>query len=110
MKRPKCSEEQIVYAIGQADAGTTIPTGPTERWSMDIVYDIRADGRPFRVLTVVDHGTGFQSRALEDWAYRRGVQVGLHSAGKTRGKRRFAISPSHGGVCTTGEDHPSSVG
>ena len=23
----------------------------------------------------VDHGTEFQSRALEDWAYRRGVQL-----------------------------------
>jgi putative transposase len=23
----------------------------------------------------VDHGTEFMSRALEDWAYRRGVQL-----------------------------------
>ena len=90
------------------------PTGPRERWSMDFVQDALADGRPFRILTVVDqwsrsspllevasrmsgytvgealdrvlegpprprsitvdHGTEFQSRALEDWAYRRGVQ------------------------------------
>ena len=90
------------------------PVGPTERWSMDFVHDALADGRPFRVLTVVDqwsrqspllmvppsmsgqrvgealdfvllagpvprsitvdHGTEFQSRALEDWAHRRGVQ------------------------------------
>jgi transposase InsO family protein len=27
---------------------------PTERWSMDFVHDAFADGRPFRVLTVVD--------------------------------------------------------
>lgn len=87
-----------------------IPAGPTERWSMDFVYDAMADGRPFRILTVVDnwsrqsplleagfrlsgatvgealdcvlngdreprsiamdHGTEFQSRALEEWAYR----------------------------------------
>jgi len=80
---------------------------------MDFVHDALADGRPFRILTVVDqwsrsspllevasrmsgytvgealdrvledaprprsitvdHGTEFQSRALEDWAYRRGV-------------------------------------
>ena len=32
-----------------------IPTGPTERWSMDFVHDTLADGRPFRILTVVDH-------------------------------------------------------
>ena len=31
-----------------------IPVGPTERWSMDFVHDALADGRPFRVLTVVD--------------------------------------------------------
>ena len=30
------------------------PAGPTERWSMDFVHDAMADGRPFRVLTVVD--------------------------------------------------------
>jgi len=91
----------------------TIPTGPTEHWSMDFVHDTLADERPFLVLTVVDnwsrhspvreagfrmsggtggqvldralngtpgprsmtvdHGTEFQSRLLEDWAYRRGV-------------------------------------
>jgi putative transposase len=28
--------------------------GPTERWSMEFVHDALADGRPFRVLTVVD--------------------------------------------------------
>ena len=95
------------------------PAGPTERWSMDFVHDTLADGRPFRVLTVVDnwsrqspvleagfrmsgetvgqaldrvlnggvgprsitvdHGTEFQSRALEDWAYRRSVQLDFES-------------------------------
>ncbi len=99
-----------------------IPTGPTERWSMDFVHDAFADGRPFRVLTVVDqwsrqspllevatamsghrvaealdrvlgvaatprsitvdHGTEFTSRALEDWAYRRGVQLDFIRPGK----------------------------
>jgi putative transposase len=99
------------------------PTRPTERWSMDFVYDALADGRPFRVLTVVDqwsrqspvlevatvfsgqrvgeildavvgqarqplrsitvdHGTEFTSRALEDWAYRRGVQLDFIRPGK----------------------------
>jgi putative transposase len=99
-----------------------IPVGPTERWSMDFMHDTLADGRPFRILTVVDHwsrhsplreagfrmtgetvsqvlarvlsqgrsprsitvdhGTEFQSRALEDWAYRRGVQLDFIRPGK----------------------------
>jgi putative transposase len=98
------------------------PAGPTERWSMDFVHDTLADGRPFRILTVVDnwsrhspvleaglrmsgqmvgqalervlsegprprsitvdHGTEFQSRALEDWAYRRGVALDFIRPGK----------------------------
>ena len=32
-----------------------IPSGPTERWSMDFVHDTLADGHPFRVLTVDDN-------------------------------------------------------
>ena len=99
-----------------------VPAGPIERWSMDFVHDALADGRPFRILTVVDqwsrsspllevavrmsgetvgaaldrvltstqrprsitvdHGTEFQSRALEDWAYRRGVQLDFIRPGK----------------------------
>ena len=89
---------------------------------MDFVHDALADGRPFRVLTVVDqwsrhspilevassmsgatvsvaldraigvtrpprsitvdHGTEFMWRALEDWAYRRGVQLDFIRPGK----------------------------
>jgi putative transposase len=99
-----------------------IPAGPAERWSMDFIHDALADGRPFRILTVVDqwsrqspilevassmsgrtvgealdraldgaqgprsitvdHGTEFQSRALEDWAYHRGVQLDFIRPGK----------------------------
>ena len=98
------------------------PVGPQERWSMDFVHDQLADGRPFRVLTVVDqwsrsspilepafsirgqdvavaldhaigvhgtprsitvdHGTEFMSRALEDWAYQRGVALDFTRPGK----------------------------
>jgi len=94
---------------------------------MDFVHDALADGRPFRILTVVDqwsrsspllevasrmsgytvgealdrvlegaprprsitvdHGTEFQSRALEDWAYRRGVQLDFIRPGKPIEKR-----------------------
>lgn len=82
---------------------------------MDFVHDQLFDGRPFRMLTVidqfsrqsplieprsgfggrdvvaaldriightgtplsitVDHGTEFTSKALEDWAYQRGVKL-----------------------------------
>ena len=89
---------------------------------MDFVHDTLADGRPFRILTVVDtwsrhspvleagvrmsgeivgqvldralngtqgprsitvdHGTEFQSRALEDWAYQRGLQLDFIRPGK----------------------------
>jgi putative transposase len=99
-----------------------VPGGPAERWSMDFVHDALRDGRPFRVLTVVDqwsrqspilevassmsgltvsvaldraiaddpvprsitvdHGTEFMSRALEDGAYRRGVQLDFIRPGK----------------------------
>jgi putative transposase len=92
---------------------------------MDFVHDALADGRPFRILTVVDqwsrsnpllevasrmsghsvgealdrilaaasrprsitvdHGTEFQSRALEDWAYRRGVELDFICSGKPVG-------------------------
>ena len=31
---------------------------------------------------MVDHGTEFQSLALEDWAYRRGVQLDFIRPGK----------------------------
>ena len=39
------------------------------------------NGRAPRSITV-DHGTEFMSRALEDWAYRRGVQLDFIRPGK----------------------------
>ena len=38
--------------------------------------------RPGPRSITVDHGTEFQSRALEDWAYRRGVPVDFIRPGK----------------------------
>ena len=40
------------------------------------------EGRPGPSSITVDHGTEFQSRALEDWAYRRGVQLDFIRPGK----------------------------
>ena len=54
-----------------------VPVGPTERWSMDFVHDALADGRPFRVLTVVDQWSR-QSPILE---------VGVQHVGRD-GRRR----------------------
>ncbi len=34
-----------------------VPSGPNQRWSMDFVHDRLADGRAFRVLTMLDEGT-----------------------------------------------------
>jgi len=35
----------------------TLPQGPNQRWSLDFVSDVLADGRRFRVLVVVDDFT-----------------------------------------------------
>jgi putative transposase len=99
-----------------------IPTGCGQRWSMDFVHDELIDGRPFRVLTVVDqwsrespllevgisltgkhvvsafeervgprefpksitvdHGTEFTSKAVEAWAFYRGVELDFTRPGK----------------------------
>lgn len=98
------------------------PSAPHERWSMDFVHDQLFDGRPFRILTVVDqlsresplievdfamsgqrvaralearttdmpaplsitvdHGSEFTSKALEEWAWRRGVKIDFIRPGK----------------------------
>jgi putative transposase len=88
-----------------------VPSAAHERWSMDFVHDQLYDGRPFRILTVVDqlsresplievhletragdmpppvsttvdHGSEFTSKALEDWAWRRGVKHDFIRPGK----------------------------
>lgn len=99
-----------------------VPSAPHERWSMDFVHDQLFDGRPIRILTVVDqlsresplmevgfamsgqrvadaldarpgtgalpvsitvdHGSEFTSKALEDWAWRRGVKLDFIRPGK----------------------------
>jgi len=51
-----------------------MPVGPAERWSMDFVHDQLADGRPFRVLTVVDQWSR-QSPILEAGFSLRGSDV-----------------------------------
>ena len=52
-----------------------VPVGPAERWSMDVVHDALADGRQFRVLTVVDQWSR-QSPILEAASSMSGHTVG----------------------------------
>ncbi len=99
-----------------------VPSAPHARWSMDFVHDQLFNGRPFRILTMVDqlsresplmevdfamsgqrvadaleartadmllpvsitvdHGSEFISKALEDWAWRRGVKLDFTRPGK----------------------------
>lgn len=111
----------VTDASAKAEASRVAPRprsslrGPHRALEQDFVQDTLADGRPFRILTVVDNwsrqspvleagfrmsgarvgdtvdcmlsgeqgprsitvdqGTEFRSRALEDWAYRRGMQL-----------------------------------
>src|SRR5215470_6133548 len=53
-------------------------SGQTVSDALDRVLE--GESRP-RSITV-DHGTEFQSRALEDWAYYRGVQLDFIRPGK----------------------------
>lgn len=70
MKRSKFSAEQVAYALRQVEAGT--PVG-------DVCRQL---GVPQPRSITVDYGTEFQSRALEDWAYRGGVQLDFIRPGK----------------------------
>jgi putative transposase len=40
--------------VSQPRVQMPVPVGVNERWSMDFIHDALADGRKFRVLTVVD--------------------------------------------------------
>jgi putative transposase len=40
-------------------APMTLPQGANQRWSLDFVSDVLADGRRFRVLVIVDDFTGY---------------------------------------------------
>ena len=98
MKRSKFSEEQIVYAIRQTESGT--PFGDLCRqlgvsdatfytWKKKYAHlgvselrRLRQGHGPGPRSITEDYGTEFQSRALEDWAYRRSVQLDFIRPGK----------------------------
>jgi putative transposase len=71
------------YYHGNGDA---LPTWPSsKRYAVSTVGLALDRARPaahaLRSITV-DHGTEFMSRALEDWAYQRGVQLDFIRPGK----------------------------
>jgi putative transposase len=71
-------------------------TGPRQRWSMDFVHDQLADGRAFRVLTVVDQWSR-ESPILEVVQHVTGADVAivLDRLRTTRGLPR-SITVDHG--------------
>ncbi|MDR4484943.1 MAG: hypothetical protein R3B95_17350, partial [Nitrospirales bacterium] len=71
-----------------------MPVRPTERWSMDFVQDTLADGRPFRILTVVDHWSR-QSPVLE-----AGCRMSEELVGQALDRARRKIGPS-GVACSS---------
>lgn len=78
-----------------------VPTGPNQRWSMDFVHDRLADGRPFRVLTILDEGTR-ESPALVVGRSLTGQHVvaALEQLAHTRGLPR-TISVDNGAEFTS---------
>ena len=59
-------------------APMTLPQGPNQRWSLDFVSDLLADGRRFRVLVAVDDFT----REVLPWQEQRGVAWHYIAPGK----------------------------
>ena len=69
MRKSRFTERQIVVILKQAEAGVSM-TGKRvaralERLSLD---------HPLPRVISVDNGSEFYSRAMDSWAYRRGVQ------------------------------------
>src|SRR5881227_1220806 len=74
-------------------APMVLPQGPNQRWSLDFVSDILADGRRFRVLVVVDDFTR-ECLALVADTSLSGVRVARELEGLTseRGRPLMIVS------------------
>ena len=66
------SRQSPLLEVGQAMSGRTVSDA----------LDRALIGGPVPRSITVDHGTEFMSRALEDWAYGRGVQLDFIRPGK----------------------------
>jgi len=82
--------------------------------SVAVALDRAIGAGPVPRSITVDHGTEFMSRALEDWAYQRGVQLDFTRPGKPtdnghiesfNGKRRDECLNVHEFVDLTDAKH-----
>ena len=73
-------------------APMTLPQGPNQRWSLDFVSDVLADGRRFRVLVVVDDFTRECLALVVDTSLS-----GRRVVRRTQSHRRTARRPLAGG-------------
>jgi hypothetical protein len=64
------------------------PSAPHERWSMDFVHDQLFDGRPFRILTVVDQLS--RESPLIEVEFRNVRKKGRRSLGGVHGRHTAA--------------------
>lgn len=77
------------------------PTAQAQRWSMDFVHDQLFEGRPFRVLTLIDHWNR-ESALLEPALGFRGARVAeLLDDAIARVGRPVSITCDHGTECTS---------
>lgn len=83
------------------------PGAPNELWSMDLVMDRLEDGRPFRVLTVIDVYTRECVRLMAARSMSGGkVAAALEEAGHQRGALPAAIRVDNGTeFCSKALDH-----
>jgi putative transposase len=98
-----CHEEQLTIRRRRGRKGVAVvrvphvvPRGPNQRWCMDFVRDRFADGRAFRVLTILDEGTR-ESPMLVPARHLSGERVveALEQLAVTRGLPT-SISIDHG--------------
>jgi len=72
-----------------------VPSGPAQRWSMDFVHDALADGRQFRIRTVVDQ-----------WSRQRPIlEVGFRMNGTTVSNALDAAIVTYGKPVSITCDH-----
>lgn len=72
------------------------PTDQAQRWSMDFVHDQLVDGRPFRVLTVIDHWNRESVVLVPAFGFRGALVAARLDEAVGRVGRRTSITCDHG--------------
>jgi putative transposase len=78
-----------------------VPSAPHERWSMDFVHDQLFDGRPFRILTVVDQLSRESPLIEVDYAMSGQRVAGALEARTTDMSPPVSITVDHGSEFTS---------